>query len=551
MSGFAGLTSSPVSPDRGPQAEPDSYPETMDDWLAEPDLWPAKLRGLFEHAKSRPQATKAGLLIALKLVSEAAEETWQAAWAAGFVSQLSRIVQSEYVCGFSREELVAYGGEHRDTLDVLIGFMELFIRCLDRMPDDNVSQASDAELERMLDFLQHGHRVLFTNLWNIRVPFLVSEYSCTNHLSWCGESLARTLTFMAMHVSSCLSKRRGIRIDPVTSHIPHVLLIFWLHNRNKYRRRHALKVLEPILDTTHHPGLGESLITSITKPKAIGKALLRDLKDDTIVGNNLCTLLWGYLKINAQLDTEVADSVAVPLFLAAARRELCSGDGSVQTASTIIHVAHTFIVGTFVQAIEADEVLPKITAAQLYSTLALTARGLRFFIEDGAYEEGSRDELHVLLLHCIQELKEHAPTSEPAALRSLRRHTYTTWQASADDIARERLAQRYPRWQPLLATWRIIGDAVRPPPAPEDEPAAFGALERCAWARCLCSVHRPGHPMRVCKGCSAVGYCGPRCQKSDWDEGGHRERCNGRVPRPAVLPQSFPPFSGTWAPPST
>ena len=79
-----------------------------------------------------------------------------------------------------------------------------------------------------------------------------------------------------------------------------------------------------------------------------------------------------------------------------------------------------------------------------------------------------------------------------------------------------------------------------------DIKSAFLGRSRCAWSKCLCSIYKPVHALRVCKGCWRVAYCGPKCQKtcvdrtffrssflrltalSDWYDGSHGKSRRGK-----------------------
>lgn len=41
---------------------------------------------------------------------------------------------------------------------------------------------------------------------------------------------------------------------------------------------------------------------------------------------------------------------------------------------------------------------------------------------------------------------------------------------------------------------------------------AFAPLTMCNWKDCMCSVHEPIHPLKICKRCQRVAYCNSRCQ---------------------------------------
>ncbi|KZV62355.1 hypothetical protein PENSPDRAFT_692605 [Peniophora sp. CONT] len=49
----------------------------------------------------------------------------------------------------------------------------------------------------------------------------------------------------------------------------------------------------------------------------------------------------------------------------------------------------------------------------------------------------------------------------------------------------------------------------------------------CKYHNCLASKKRP-----ACKGCGEVRYCGWKCQRSDWVEGGHKAHCGRRLKYP-------------------
>lgn len=47
----------------------------------------------------------------------------------------------------------------------------------------------------------------------------------------------------------------------------------------------------------------------------------------------------------------------------------------------------------------------------------------------------------------------------------------------------------------------------------------------CAWRECVCYGDKPEHKLRECKQCSRVMYCSSKCQKQDWQDGGHKHVC--------------------------
>lgn len=133
--------------------------------------------------------------------------------------------------------------------------------------------------------------------------------------------------------------------------------------------------------------------------------------------------------------------------------------------------------------------------------------------------------------HCSLLLRKRKATSKGAKLAAMRRHTHALWEASCEEATRRHLSLQYPHWRPFMCAWRSMGDILQLPPEETSSARPWDAWHRCHWRECLCSVHRLVHPRRRCGGCSDVVYCGERCQRSDWNDGGHRDRCrrNKRV----------------------
>jgi len=87
-----------------------------------------------------------------------------------------------------------------------------------------------------------------------------------------------------------------------------------------------------------------------------------------------------------------------------------------------------------------------------------------------------------------------------------------------------------------LRSWRAYGatfgwksgvramNTVTPPSDPSDEPRYWKIPKHCFSNACACTSRPAAHRIRVCKGCYRVLYCGPKCQKADWNAG-HRRIC--------------------------
>ena len=74
-----------------------------------------------------------------------------------------------------------------------------------------------------------------------------------------------------------------------------------------------------------------------------------------------------------------------------------------------------------------------------------------------------------------------------------------------------------PAWSSVIRAWSTLGRGLRQYSTMEldadDIANAFPEQSRCGWVECLCSTYKPVHPLRMCKGCWTVAYCGGTCQK--------------------------------------
>ena len=105
------------------------------------------------------------------------------------------------------------------------------------------------------------------------------------------------------------------------------------------------------------------------------------------------------------------------------------------------------------------------------------------------------------------------PDSKRSAL--LRRHLYDVWRSTVEYIDKTKLLRKHPEWREGVTTWKRLGNHMPDmEDALEDDDgiSSFPPLERCHWTLCECSVHKPAHRLKVCKGCWVVAYCGSRCQ---------------------------------------
>ncbi|GJE89907.1 hypothetical protein PsYK624_060190 [Phanerochaete sordida] len=249
---------------------------------------------------------------------------------------------------------------------------------------------------------------------------------------------------------------------------------------------------------------------------------MRDLKDEYLLDDRLSNAAWCanvyscLVPGDGRPPTLWLEPQLVPLALAAGRRQMCQGCN----AETVFVNVADLIFRIICKQISH---LPHILDETIYELLGLIC----CFAKDVIVEEEGSDRL----LHIVEWFVPLLPAQpldlddrRPQAL-AMRRFTHNFWREITIDLHQQRLALRHRGWRTFSVLWRRVGQAI--PEGPEAVPneAPFEPLARCAWHKCLCSVHEPKHRMRVCKGCWVVAYCGTKCQTDDWHAGGHREHC--------------------------
>lgn len=107
-----------------------------------------------------------------------------------------------------------------------------------------------------------------------------------------------------------------------------------------------------------------------------------------------------------------------------------------------------------------------------------------------------------------------APRTEfTAVMNTLRKCWHHTSQRFRD-LKLRRDDPRYPAYEYWRDLGRRIGirGSTQPQQNESDDPSET-EKKKCNWRDCLCSENNPHHPLRVCKGCWRVLYCGSKCQK--------------------------------------
>ncbi|GJE93321.1 zinc finger MYND domain-containing protein [Phanerochaete sordida] len=459
-----------------------------------------------------------------RVVELAPEDAWCAAWNARFLPVLAELMDADFVFGYSQWALVSKGHLKTERITCIL---QLFLTCAKRV----VTDARAPEVTALLDILQGTILGVFGKLWDIRANFLTGEYLHDPNVLYDNSSdpyimmdeLYDILNTLGYFIAETLMKHRTINL--LETRLPAVFLVIWIYAEDAPIRfqglanmRHVVLAADVNFDPWP-PFLTESA-TGCTCDAIITMTMVRDFADENLVDAHLRDLVQ-FLSVwrdvcgsNATVLSSLEPRLS-PSCLAAARRQLCRGNAS-DTAGFI------FIATTICDNLSQGF---QISGTQCYAFLDLFCHYITLCMQrnNARPPENLIKYVQWYGSQLADQRDRLADDSRPKSL-VLRRHALQSWASVADELRMRDLPRRDPAWYPFAELWmsikRLLPSLAREPPY-----VPFAVLERCAWDQCLCSRHKPAHRMRICKGCERVVYCGKRCQKSDWESGGHRERC--------------------------
>ncbi|GJE93348.1 zinc finger MYND domain-containing protein [Phanerochaete sordida] len=457
---------------------------------------------------------------------DASEAVWREALEAGFLLALAECIRTEFLCGFTREQLVTM--ECEENFDRVYLMLSLLLACTSRIVMDDRPQ----EVVQSRDVLQDTIIRVFVALWDTKDSFLVGEYITPDGeivtllpglLSEWEDKLGNlyaTLRFLGHLAIEMFQGNRSVNI--LGSRIPDVCLLIWIHSPYFATRASALDdmihcVYEADPTNDMFPEFLADALGGSTSSKHVTDAIIRDLTDEDITDvalSDVMSFLLSWNRYHVTTGIRLAEEKELSFYcLAAARRQLCRG-GSTDPA--------TFI-DIMLDVLDNLGLDLRIQGRQYYAVVDLLCEYASLCIQQNDAEPPAFFAEHMdwLLKHIQHRAKDDRPKTV-----ALRTHTQAAWQAVTDEMQRRRLVHRSTAWMQFAQLWFVLQRHLWPLPAAGDiVRAPFGVFERCAWRECLCSRHKPAHKLRSCKGCEQVVYCGKRCQKSDWEKGGHRERC--------------------------
>ncbi|GJE93343.1 hypothetical protein PsYK624_095020 [Phanerochaete sordida] len=385
----------------------------------------------------------------------------------------------------------------------------IFLACTSRICDSQQPE----EVSELLDVVQDTVYGIFTKLWEIKDPFLISQYTDTEDSNMKEprfelDNLLDILSTLGYLIADQLKEYRTFALHE--SRIPHILLLVWIWSSQQPVRSHALTNLWQLMtikdfDDDLWPAILRSAVVGCCAEDEVMAAILRDLADEAILDHDLVevtVLLLTWQNSRLQFGQSlVTDRRLAPYCLAAVRRQLCRGGNPLAAKGGFYSVA----MGVFSVLILGHEIPSRLC----YGFFDIFCHYILLQISEDSLSLTNIKTLTAILAWGVQQLRTLRASDARPKTTVMRAHTLVAWQTVANALAHGDIAcQRFAR------AWDVARIHLEPARATEElrEPV-FGVLERCAWARCLCSRHPPAHKMRLCKGCEIAVYCGERCQK--------------------------------------
>ncbi|GJE93331.1 zinc finger MYND domain-containing protein [Phanerochaete sordida] len=455
-----------------------------------PSAWPRLTRELCvtEYAaQDKVQEVHLRLAVLVDAVTNAPDAVWHSACQEGMLSAVAEAIRREFAHVFCRELHV--------SAQSVIG----------------------------LHYICHMMRLSRTTAGHLRdhnFRNLCQPLGCQGRDYKSLNILFDTLTVLGPLIVSQLRRHRSIQI--LDTRIAHVFFLVWIHATSENLRARALSHLCILTDYENDTDLWADFLDSALDGCTDGKhaidAVVRDLKNEGVVDIALGEVFafistWYRASVYKNVAEEgSSEGRLAPGVLAAARRQLCRG-------SDIENIVDAGLMAFITQTCD-DTYIPALRG---YGFLDLLCHCVTLELpkDNLSPQEHVNAFLRWALEHAPSFSGEHRPKAVAARCR-----VHAAWKTVGEQLQSRMLARRVRSrpWRVFMKQWSSV-EAILGKSIGEGRTPPVGLLERCAWRECLCSVYKPAHRMRTCKGCEWVVYCGERCQKSDWGRGGHREHC--------------------------
>ncbi|GJE90258.1 zinc finger MYND domain-containing protein [Phanerochaete sordida] len=436
-------------------------------------------------------------------VQHSSDTAWQKARNKGFLTQLTGLIEDEFLCGFTREQLVSPQGAKK--LICVTSAMKLFSVSVGRA-------LKDARLRKFGNLKDVLHRCIagiFAKLWDLRDSFLIGKfqghYRSERPPKADLDNFHDALLNLGLQVEGEPSENRtGIRI-------PHVFLPIWLYSPVWDTRAKALASWARIINANSNREAWSQFFNGAirdgcTSNERITGALVRDLANEHTLQSYLQVVMgvlrrWNEFNRSRGVDLSSLEPQLPHYCLAAARRQRCRGNEMPGTA--IIKTVESSVLTEFS---EGWTITP---GRQSYAFLDLLLDYTLSCTHDCKH---APVKLIRFTEYALAHIRDLAEDSSPEAIM-MRWHTFNTWVTVDRVLKYQRLPEQSASWRSYAQLWSKVKALIPPMPDGRKCETPFGKLERCCWELCHCNRHKPAHKMRICKRCQSVVYCGEECQR--------------------------------------
>ncbi|GJE90261.1 zinc finger MYND domain-containing protein [Phanerochaete sordida] len=507
--------------------------------IGPPRKWAQLFASLHREKEYSDPGMRKELILGLRTIQR---QEWDPLWKNGFVLIVFNAFAEGDFCGYTTEELfssISHSDGSPQLSDKLLYAMWVLLTlfaCLNRISVETGYSALPKHA-KAVDIMQNKFAPAWTAVWEFFKA--IRNGPIANEIY---EGFGKPVSFYGCIMDCVPTAEEILRLRtgrlPVaekSSHILPLLFLVWAFSDDYDLRMRSIHCIGVVASLTWARGRLEQFEGCPNTSRRYLRRLYEDLCNpyiETMDFSNLqmiVGLAWPRrpFSIETPLERKVFGAL-----LGTYRRELClkSPDETLQSfisRSHFIYVAWAIHAATF-------SPLARPTESQLYGLIGSLALWIIPTLErsvrpDDLWWPQIKPDVPTLgttLSSCRRLLGTFHPPKPTLAF--LRRHTYRAWRNTVAELDRRRDLREpdQAEWRGALIAWRQLGRFM-PPDAREDveEESGLAVLERCAWAGCGCHIHKPLHPVKVCKGCWLVAYCGPRCQTSDWESGGHRTVC--------------------------
>ncbi|KIP03440.1 hypothetical protein PHLGIDRAFT_239037 [Phlebiopsis gigantea 11061_1 CR5-6] len=489
-------------------------------------------------------------------VTDADQTTMETLWLSGMFVHLARIITDQYFCGCTKEELEdpSKATVIQDNIICLLQAFQPFLDKLGIVDRDDLLLANDPHdgvYIEALTILATEFNQIGANLWEFRTTLLEPTIDTMNdNDTFYVQTIA--LVSSVAHLSALHILVSFDILKKPRSRVRQLLLLGWAYSKVSATRKQLLhsfialcyefdappcrRMSSIVRDVYANDEWFETVLKSLIRALTDSTCLDQELNSVSLMASTLApAMVWmdgdpPLRMVPLSLDQRVAWAL-----FSATRRQLCMGAANVSYGNAT-WIAALYFNGTYCNGVDPKTVSPWVEI-RIHALIEQIAARLIPALVPRSTSDGMAPEFAQwpaqIIQWCEIALQHAYPSQAGPRRRFLRQRSWKVWKASIPHLTAMGYVNAYggcSNDEATIKAWlhlRLVLSAIEGPARTPEVDYPFAPLERCRWAGCLCHVHKPAHPMKMCKGCWNVAYCGEKCRESDWPN--HRDVCPGRV----------------------